>query len=116
MENLSTADSIMEWFTKQVENKQPIDPYQWLEGALKLSVLLAVEHEKWVIKEQEVAQLRKLLIEDGKTVSYAKTIVEASNEYKDARLLKGKLEKGNEFIRLVKLYSRTTSDLMRNQM
>jgi hypothetical protein len=116
METLSTADSIMGWFTEQVQEKQPIDPHNWLEGAIKLSVLLQGEQEKLIIKEQEVAQLRKLLLEDGKTVAYAKTMIEASNEYAEARKLKAKIDRGTEFIRLCKLYSRTSSDLMKSGM
>lgn len=114
MKNLSTADSIMDWFTKEIENKEPIDPHRFLEGAIRLSVLLQGEQEKLILKEQEVAQLRKLLLEDGKTVAYAKTMIEAGNEYAEARKLKAKIDRGVEFIRLCKLYSRTAGDLMKN--
>lgn len=114
MDSLSTADSIMDWFTTQVQNKEPIDPHLFLEGAIKLSVLLQAEQENLIIKEQEVANLRKILLEGGKTVSYAKTMIEASNEYAESRKLKAKIDRGTEFIRLCKLYSRTSSDLMKN--
>ena len=114
MENLSTADSIMLWFTTQVQNKEPIDPHTFLEGAIKLSVLLQTEQEKLIDREQEVAQLRKVLIEDGKTVAYAKAMIEASPEYAETKKLKAKIDRGTEFIRLCKLYSRTASDLMKN--
>lgn len=116
MENQSTADSIMSWFTEQVENKLPIDPHLWLEGSMKLSVLLQSEQEKLFAMEQGVAQLRKILLEDGKTVAYAKTMIEASDEYREARKQKAKIDRGTEFIRLAKLYSRTASDLMKNGM
>lgn len=116
MENLSTTDSIMKWFTTQVQNKESIDPHVFLEGALKLSVLLQSDQETLILKEQEVAILRRILLEQNKTVAYAKTIIEATDEYKDCRMLKAKIDRAIEFIRTVKLYSRTASELMRNQL
>ncbi len=114
MENLISADSIMDWFTEQVSQKNPIDPHLWLEGAMKLSVLLQGEQEKLFEMEQEVARLRKVLIEDGKTVAYAKVMIEASDEFRRTRVQKAKIDRGTEFIRLAKIYSRTASDLFKN--
>lgn len=116
MENLVTADSIMEWFTEQIAQKNPIDPNLFLEGALKLSVLLQSEQETLFMMEQVVARMKESLIQSGKTVAYAKTVIEATDEYRKCRVQKAKIERAIEFIRISKQYSRTASDLMKSGM
>lgn len=116
MENLVTTETIINWMKEQIENKHPIDSHRYLDAALKLNVLLQGEQEKLFTIEQEVAQLRKVLLEDGKTVSYAKSMIEASDEYKIMKTQKAKIDRAVEFIRLSKQYSRTSSDLMKYQL
>lgn len=110
-----TTESIMGWFTEQIENKLPIDPHMWLEGAQKVNVLLQSEQELLYDMEQEVAQLRKVLLESDKTVSYAKMMIEATPEYKLCKVQKAKIERCLEFVRLAKIYSRTSQDIYKSQ-
>ena len=114
MDTLTTADSIMIWFTEQVAKKNPIDPHVWLDGALRLSVMLQTEQEKLFVMEQLIANMRKEHIEKGESVSHAKAIVEASHEYLSTRIQKAKVDRAIEFIKTSKLYARTSSELMRN--
>ena len=37
MDNLNTFDSLMDGFRKLSEEKNPVNPQQWLSGALKLN-------------------------------------------------------------------------------
>lgn len=115
MEN-RTTDSIIAHFNALVESKQPIDPNSWLEAGMYLNVLIQSEQELLFDLEQEVARLRKALLDDGKTVAYAKTMIEATDEFKNARKQKAKIDRVIEFIRLSKQHSRLASDLMRSQL
>ncbi len=116
MENLVTTDTIISYLRGQIESKLPIDPHLWMDGAMKLNVLLQGEQEKLFELEQKVAELKKILLEDDKTVAYAKTMVEASNECKEMKKQKAKIDRVIEFIRLAKQHSRTASELMRNSL
>lgn len=117
MNDKTTIDSIMEYFTRLVENKQPIDPSTWLEGAERMNVLLQGEQELLFTLEQEVANNKKTLLDDPTmTVAKAKVYIEASNEYRKARIQKAKIDRCIEAIRIAKLQSRTASDLMRNSL
>ncbi len=110
MDNLVTVDKIIEWFTTQVEQKLPIDTHTWLEGAQKINVLLQGEQEYLFELEQRVAILRKMLLDDGKTVAYAKTMVEATQEIRDMKNQKAKIDRSLEMIRISKLQARMAHD------
>ena len=112
MDNLVTIDKIVEWLTKQVEDKMPIDTHEWLEAAQKMNVLLQGEQEKLFSLEQEVALLRKGLIEADKTVAYSKVMVEATDEYKAMKTQKAKIERCLEMIRIAKLQARISKDIL----
>ena len=116
IQSVVTTESIITWMTEQIENKNPIDPNMWMDASLKLNVLLQGEQEKLFEIEQEVALLKKTLLEDGKTVAYAKVMIEATDEMKSMKIQKAKIERCIEFIRLSKLHSRTASDLMRSNI
>lgn len=115
MENLVTTDKIIDWITEQVENKQPIDPHLWLEASMKLNVLLQTEQEKLFELEQVVALAKAMHLEQGKSVGYAKTMIESTDQYKLARKQKAKIDRVIEFIRLSKLYSRISQEIMTSQ-
>ncbi len=117
MQELVTIDKITEWLTEQVQNKFPIDAHTWIDCAQKMNVLLQGEQEKLFALEQEVALSKKILFEDPTmTAAKAKIYIEATEEYKNARSQKAKIERCIEGIRIAKLQSRTASDLMRNSL
>ncbi len=111
MQELVTISAIIEWMTKQVEERQPIDPNTWMDASLKMNVLLQSEQERLFTLEQEVAILKKTLLEDGKSVAYARVMIEATDEYKNCKIQKAKIERCVEFIRLSKLHSRMSNDI-----
>lgn len=113
METLVTVDSIIAWFTEQVEQKNPIDPSTWVDGAQKLNVLIQGEQEKLFDMEQDVAKLRNLLLDSDESVAHAKSRIEATEEYKNARKQKAKVDRVIEMIRIAKLQSRTASEMLR---
>lgn len=116
MDNTRTTDSIMAYFTKSVEDKQPIGAHEWLDGAMYLSILVQGEQEKYNEQQQQVAILRKTLLEDGKTVAFAKVMVEATEEYKQMLNQKVKIDRINQFIMLSKINSRLSSDIQKGQL
>jgi hypothetical protein len=113
MEDLTTVDSIIEWFSDLVSKKIPIDPETWLEGAARLNVLLQGEQEKQFDMEQEVAKLRNVLLDSGESVAKARSKIEATEEYKTARKQKARVDRVNEQIRIAKIQGRMASDVLR---
>lgn len=113
MKDLITIETITGWLTEQVKSKSPIDPGTWVDAAAKINMLLQDEQEKLFEMEQEVAKIRNIAIESGETVSRAKSRVEATDEYKNARKQKAKIERAIEAIRISKLQARMSSDIMR---
>ena len=112
MENLVTVDLILGAFNDWVTNRKVIDPYLWLEAAAKLNILLEYEQSRLFELQQVLAVQRKELIEQGATVAKARVMIEATNEYKEFCKQKAKIERAIEFIRISKMQSRTTRDIM----
>lgn len=115
-DSLVNIDTIINWLTEQVEQKLPIDAHLWIEIGFKINALLQNESEKLFLLEQNVAQMRKMLIEDGKTVAYAKVMVEATDEYREMKLQKAKIDRALEHVRLSKINARLSQDLMRSNL
>lgn len=114
MEN--TLDSILASFETMARERNAIDPHTYLTGCEKINALLQGEQEILYDEEQIIAKMRKEILDQGKSVAYAKTVVEASDEYKSARKRKAKIERAIETIRLGKKHATLSSELMRNQM
>lgn len=114
MEN--TLDSILKAFEKMAQQKEVIDPHLYLQGCEKINALLQGAQEELFIKDQTVAKMRKLLLEESKTASYAKMVIEASDEYLEVRLLKAKIDRAIGTIQLGKKHATLSSELMRSQM
>lgn len=113
MENkLVTTEIIIEYLKNAVENKQSIAPGLWIDSAVKLNILLGDEQELLFKLQQKVAQLKiEFLNEDDKrNVSKAKMMVEASEEYREAKNQQAKIDRIVEFIRLAKVQSRMAND------
>ena len=113
MENtLVTTEIIINYLKEAVENKQPIPPGLWIDSAVKLNILLGEEQELLFKLQQKVAQSKiEFLNEDDKrNVSKAKMMVEASEEYREAKNQQAKIDRIVEFIRLAKVQSRISED------
>lgn len=111
-----TIDKIIEWLTQQVEQKLPIDTHTWIEAAQKMNVLLQNEQERLFEMEQQVSLLRKTLLDDGKTVAYAKTMVESTDDMRSMKVQKAKIDRCLEMIRIAKLQARMAKEMMGSQM
>ena len=105
-----TVDSIIEWFTQAIRDKETIPPNLFCEAGVDLNVLRAEDDDKVFDLQQIVARKKVSLIEEGKSVAEAKTIVEASDEYKNLCKQKAKCERITEFVRLSKIMSKLKQD------
>lgn len=105
-----TAKGQMEKMKLSVESGQIVSPSIWVDGALKLAVLLGDENDKLFNLQQEVAKEKVKLIEKGDSVSKAKTKVEAMDIYKECHIQKAFIERITETIRISKLRARLTED------
>lgn len=114
MEN--TLDSILERLAEMSRQVGVIDPDMYLRACEKLNALLQGEQERLFDQEYEVALMRKSLLEEGKTSSYTKMVIEASDEYRKARTQKAKIDRALETIRIGKSHARLATELMKNQM
>lgn len=111
----NTADSIMTALEAMSRSREPIDPNKWVEGAMKLTVLMGDEASQLYDMEQRVAQMRVEYLTGGMTATAAKMHVEASDQYKEARNQKAKIGRIEETVRLAKLRGRMASEEMRAQ-
>lgn len=110
-----TVDTIMNYLQECAETRKILDPEEWLRAAQNLNALLQSEQDELFILEQQVAEMRRGYLLDGKTVAYAKTMVEASHEYSNSRRQKAKIERVNETIRLAKKYASMVSETYKQQ-
>jgi hypothetical protein len=76
-----TIKTITDFLKDAVEKKIPLPPSKYLDAATKLSILIEDVDNALVDAKMAVAEQRARLIEDGKTASTAKILVEASPEY-----------------------------------
>ncbi len=117
MDQLVTIDTILEWIEKQVQERHPIDGHMYMEIAFKINALLQGEQEKLFEMESEVANMRKLLLEDpNMPVNRSKSLIEASNEFLQAKKQKAKIDRAIELIRLCKQNARIGSEVFKSQM
>lgn len=117
MDKINTLESVMEGFKKLAEKQIPIDPHQWMEGAMKLSALLPAEVDKLIEMEYEVSKMRKqLLFETENKASHAEILIKATPEYLALKKQEARIKGAQEEIRTIKKNATITSDLMRNSL
>lgn len=98
-----TVDTILESLTSWVESRTPINPELWIDAGLKMNLLKEPLTARIIALQQSLAKKRVMLLEDGKSVAYAKTIIEADDEYSECRTLEAKIKLIEEQIRLAKV-------------
>lgn len=101
-----TSDTIVDYFRHAVEEKLPISPHAWVDGAQKLNVLLGDETDKLFDLQQQVAQERLKHIEAGDSVAKANVKVETTDIFKQMQKKKARVEQIEEMIRIAKLQAR----------
>lgn len=83
---------------------------------MKLNVLVQEEQEKLYELDQEVARGRNILLESDMPYNKAKSKLEESEVYKNARKQKAKVERIISFISIAKAHSRMSAEMLRNQL
>lgn len=103
-----TTDTIVNTLKQSVENKLTVPPSWWIDAAQKLNVLLGDEHDKLFNLEYRVANMKVAILEEDekRNVSAADVKVKASEEYKELRKQKAKVDRIEEFIRIAKIQAR----------
>ena len=110
MTELITVDTILETLIEWVENKVPIAPEKWIDAGLKMNLLKDPISQRIIELQQIMARKKVSIIESGKSVAYAKTMIEADDEYSECRLLEAKIKLIEEQIRLAKVRGRMGQD------
>lgn len=112
--NESTAQSVMDALEGMAARKETIGPELWMQAASKLNVLLQVEQDKLIELRSLLSKVKASHIEQGKSVAYANTIMEAMDEWVVYEKQKALIERAIETIRLAKKNATLESDLRRN--
>lgn len=107
---MQTATDILSVLEGWAREKRPIAPDEYVEAAMKLTLLMGEESNLLFLLESKIADMRVGWIEQGKSVAEAKLRTEATPEYREARNQKAKIERITEIARLSKLRARLASD------
>lgn len=110
-----TIDSILNVVTGWVKNKQFMSAHDWVNTAQKLNVLIGEEHDKLFTLQQQIALVKSVCIDEGKSVSACKIMVETTDTYKIMRKQEAKIKQVEEMIRIAKLQARLKDNEYRNQ-
>lgn len=111
MENLRTVDSIMGYIHDQIQQKQIVGVEDYIKAAVMLNALIGDETDKLFLIEQKLATMRMELLKGSNiSVAHAKVIVEASDDYREARTLKAKIDRVNEHIRIAKIQAKLKNE------
>jgi isocitrate/isopropylmalate dehydrogenase len=116
MENINTFEKVSEALRELAEKREVVSPEKWMAGAIKLNILLESEVEKLIELEFIVAQKRRQLLDQGNSVAYCKSMVEATEEYKAVRLQQAKIDNAKQTILIAKKYAQLASEQMRSNL
>lgn len=97
-----TLDTILNWFEKSVEEKTPVPPSVWLDGASKLNALLGNLDDDLAGLEMDYRAVKVCFLEEGKSAAESEARAKASEAYRAYLKTKAKRERVIEFIRLAK--------------
>lgn len=103
---LRTVDSIMQAIEEAAERKDSWDAHTWIEAAQSLNALMSHEHDRLFDLQQQVANAKVLLMNQGKTAAYAKLAVEATYDYVQLQRQRARIERIEQTIALAKYQSR----------
>lgn len=112
----STVSSIITKLAEWAAEKRTIDPHTWMDAASKLNVLLQGEQEELIDKKLAMSKLRAAYLSDGKTSAYAKSQVEAMDEWADMQKQLALIGRAMETILLAKKNATLASEMMRHQL
>lgn len=106
-----SADTIIDWLKESVAEKRPVSAAQWLDAALKLTVLIGDEQGKLFDAEQKVAEAKVACIDaqEKKSVSLADVMVRTLPVWKEYRAQEAKVEQIQELVRVAKKQAELSS-------
>jgi hypothetical protein len=112
-----TTDTIIEQIKTWVEEHKPIPPGLWVDASMKINVLLGNETDELAKKEFLLAEYASKLALESPTMPVAKIkLACASNPlYQEIALLKSKIRRCEEMVRLSKLRARMSDEEYKNQ-
>ncbi len=116
MESKITVDELLRWLREMIEKGVAIPPHDWIESAARLNILVGDETARLYHLKQAVSKFRADLITKGDNVSKAKSMVEAMDEYRDMKILEGKIKVIEESVRIAKLMARTSIEEARGNV
>lgn len=93
MSEKTTLDTILSWFKDAIENRLPISPGQWLDGAAKILVLLEDLDEEIVRADMEVNRQVSTAMAAGKSAAAARLESKAGDAYEKFIRLQAKKER-----------------------
>ncbi len=105
-----TSNDIINNLTEKIKNNDVIPPNVWLDSATRLNLLLADEQEILFTLYQTISELKMKAIESGDTVAKSNCRLNASNEFKQYQVQKGKIDRIIELIRLAKIQAKIASE------
>lgn len=96
------------------EQPGAIDATLWLQGAMKLRVLLQSEQEKLVDMERNVQDLKATYLSEGDTSSAAKIKTETSDIYVEAKKQEVFIKTALDTILLAKKFATTETEIYKS--
>lgn len=112
----SSVRSILNTLALWASERRTIDPQTYMEAAGKLNSLLQSEVETLIDLRTELAKVKKMYLEEGKSVAYAKSMIEATEGWNMYEKQKALIDTAKEQILLAKKSATLSSELMRNQL
>ena len=109
--SMNTAKTIVETLHKMAQEPGAIDAATWLQGAMKLRVLLQEEQEKLVDMERAVQELKATYLSEGDTSSAAKIKTETSDIYVEAKKQEVFIKTALDTVLLAKKFSTTEQEI-----
>ena len=110
------STEIIKYLTNAAENKQILSAEDYLRAARSLVLFLGDEKDKLIELESKVSKMKLNLKQTTQEkVTSINLIVEASDEYKEAKKQRAKVEQIIDFVRLAKSYARLAEEEMRHQ-
>lgn len=93
------------------ERPGAIDAHVWLQGAMKLRVLLQTEQEKLVEMERKVQELKAVYLSEGDSATSAKIKTETSDIFVETRKQEIFIKTALDTVLLAKKFATTETEI-----
>lgn len=116
-DNLVTTEKILDTIKEWVSKKQLIPPDLWLDASAKLNVLAGDDEVRLAEMEFTLAQYRQKVATENpdRSMASVNTEVKANPLSRDIAILKAKIHRIDEFVRISKLQARMVNDAITRQ-